>query len=610
MRKQGRSGGWRAGLVVLVVMGCGHRVSPQADTGIAAQGGSGGSGRLGAGALEPQRPAGDPPPSVPAARAMPADSGTSRIDAPAAENPERPPSCPAGPPLARPGGRTFHVCDCGQGADSDCRPGNDASDGLQPASAWRTLQKARGQFAALRAGDSIAFCRGGLFPLGGGRSWVNGNCRADRPCVVRDYPAPWASGNEGRPVWLDTTGGHGITLEDGGPSDHEEGYVFANLELRGRNTGSGIYIFNDVDDVLLDNLVIQGFDIGVHAAGSNPPGPGSDGRNARIVLRNSRIAGNPNQGYLGSSDDSTIECNSFENNGAGSAIFNHNLYLSAHAPVPRMRVRGNDLYRSTSINGRCKGVSLVVHGQFDQLLIDGNTVREEVGAADPECWGIAVDTGYPEGERFSNVIIRGNRVLNLGNAGIGLNACSHCLVENNLIVHEQPFFSTAILAPDRARDAVDQAMTHLIVRNNSIVATARAGGGVGISLGEEGTGHVVVSNAISYEGTRKDWSCFKLPLAAAAYQAVDHNVCSSGPGAWAEWRDGRGDLERWRRASGFDGSSRALDPRFSRTVAPGYDLAPALDSPLLRAGHPSLSAKLDIAGRLRSPTPAAGAFDR
>src|SRR5688500_1318719 len=37
--------------------------------------------------------------------------------------------CPAGPALPAGGGRTYHVCDCAPGADSGCRPGDDAADG-------------------------------------------------------------------------------------------------------------------------------------------------------------------------------------------------------------------------------------------------------------------------------------------------------------------------------------------------------------------------------------------------------------------------------------------------------------------------------------------------
>lgn len=60
-----------------------------------------------------------------------------------------------------------------------------------------------------------------------------------------------------------------------------------------------------------------------------------------------------------------------------------------------------------------------MHGQHQDLTIERNLVREDVGAADPGCWGIAVDTGYSEAESFTNVVIRGNVVRNVGNMAIG-----------------------------------------------------------------------------------------------------------------------------------------------------------------------------------------------
>jgi len=117
----------------------------------------------------------------------------------------------------------------------------------------------------------------------------------------------------------------------------------------------------------------------------------------------------------------------------------------------------------------CGGVSFVVHGEQDGLVIEGNTVREDVGAAGGGCWGIAVDTGYSEGELLRNVVIRGDRVINVGNVGIGLNACDNCLVENNVVVHEQSFNGRRIAVPDRDRGSDELAMTDVTIRNNSVL---------------------------------------------------------------------------------------------------------------------------------------------
>jgi hypothetical protein len=572
--------------IALSVAACGHSQRPRGD----------GEGPQ----VSPDGPPAPlPPPAPEPVAGPPLEAVGSRL-----------PGCPAAAALPAGGGRTYHVCDCAAGADSDCRAGDDAADGLGPERAWRSFEKARAQFASLAAGETIAFCRGGVFTPGSSRGWVNTSCRADRRCIVRDYVPGWGSGDEKRPLWMVSPSGAALALEDGGNSTHDEGYVFANLELRGSGSGRGIFIYNDVDDVLLEGLVVTGFDIGVQAAGSNAPEPGSDGRNARIVLRNSRLADNPGQGYLGGSDASVIECNRFENNGSSTAVLSHNLYLAAEE-VRGFAIRNNELYRSTIVGGKCRGVSLVVHGQIEDLDIDGNLVREDVGAADPECWGIAIDGGYASAERFTRVNVRGNRVLNVGNVGIGLGSCVDCLVENNVVVHEQPFEVIAVAVPDRRREGADATLGNVTVRNNSVFMSAGSGGGVGIALSGEGTGHAVVSNAIFYAGNRPVWSCFDLSLPAAAYRLVDHNVCAAGAGAGAGagavWTRGRGDLAAWRRASGFDAHSVAADPRFSMPAGPAHDLMPAPGSPAIGAGHPSASASKDIEGRPRPRGPAAGA---
>jgi hypothetical protein len=408
-------------------------------------------------------------------------------------------------------------------------------------------------------------------------------------------------------VLIDGTGGHGFALDDPAEADREEGYVFANLELRGRGMGSGFFLYNDVDDVLIDNVLIDGFSVGVYAGGSNPPAAGSDGKNARIVLRNSQLRNNAEQGYLGASDDSAIECNVFSNNGASRAVFNHNLYVSADRPAVNVRVRGNDLHRSAMVGGKCQGVSLVAHGNIDGLLIEGNVVREDVGAAAGGCWGIAVDAGWETPEAFKRVVIRGNRVLNVGNIGIGLNACSDCLVENNVIVHEQPFETTAIAIPDRGRDGNDGMLQAVVVRNNSVLVTARSGGGTGVALSGEGSGHVVTSNAVLYMGSGA-FSCFSLAAPVASYAAVDHNVCGAPNAPAVTWNQAR-TLTVWQTMSMLDRRSRLMDPRFTNP-APPYDLTPAAGSPLIGGGSPTHSAPVDIAGKTRGAAPDVGAHQR
>jgi hypothetical protein len=505
-------------------------------------------------------------------------------------------------------GKVYYVCDCGNGADSDCKPGDDKSDGTSPATAWRTYGKAQQTFGSLPAGGTIAFCRGGFFSTEAGSSrFVNASCRADNRCVLRDYVAPWGSGDEKRPV-IYAASGNAISFEDGGDPDPDGGYIVLNLEIAGSGASDsfGIFFYNDVKDVLLCNLHVHGFGVGVHVAGSNAiVNPASDGLQKRIVLRNSEITDNVGQGWLGGGEDCAIEYNRFDNNGFGTATFDHNIYVSGSV---RMRVIGNLLTRAASIDGHCSGVSFVVHGQNDGLRIEGNTISEVAGTASPGCWGIAVDPGYSEPESFKNIVIARNIVKGVGNISIGVAACQDCLIENNVII--QNTSGNAIAAPDRDRGSDDAASTDVTIRNNSIYYASGVSG-TAIVLGTEGTHHKLVSNAIMFDGEAKGGeirACFGADLASTAYDAFDYNLCQVSSAG--KWEENTGALSAWQAASGFDKSSVTASPGFASITEP-YDLSAAdATSPLVDHGDPANSATDSILGTPRDSHPDIGAYER
>jgi hypothetical protein len=513
------------------------------------------------------------------------------------------------PPLASASGPVFYFCDCGAGADPGCVPGDDGADGAAPTSARRTFEAARSAFNALPAGGTVALCRGGAFTVSGTR-WSNPSCRADDRCVVRDYD-PGGVDPDARPLVRALNGSHVFSLEDGGDANHEEGYVIANLRLTSVDGGGwAVFAYNDVDDVRLCHLDIDGFGIGVHAAGSNPPEADSDGENENIVLEHSRVTNCADQGWLGGCSGCGVRYSVFDNNGFARAVFNHNIYFSGSnvGVAHGMFAIGNDLYRSAAVDGVCAGTSLVAHGNHDGLLIEDNFVHEDVGAAGQGCWGIAVDTGYASAESFVNVTIRGNVVADVGNLAIGVNACSSCLIENNLIISRQPYGARAIAAPDRPREANDLPMNAVTVRNNTVVSVT---GGTGIAVGGDGTGHIVVSNAIVTEDTASAWNCLQLDLPASAYAAVDNNLCDYSTAPGGEWVDGHGDLASWQAASGFDAASLAADPGYPSLQGPPWALPPgSAASPLVDHGHPTLSAPTDIHGAPRDAAPDIGAWER
>jgi hypothetical protein len=502
------------------------------------------------------------------------------------------------------------VCDCKAEADPDCVAGSDSGTGSE-IDPWQSYEAARIAFGSIAPGDAIRFCRGGVWNVSAGTRWINSSCQAESRCVVADYSPPWGSGDEARPRLIRIDGSHGFALEDGGNAEHEEGYLFENLDLRSTTgDGNGFFLYNDIDDVEIRNVSIDGFAIGVHLAGSNPcsADPDCDGKNDRLVLRNARITNNVAQGWLGASNGTQILDSIFEGNGT-TAVYDHNIYISGSSggQTEGMVVRHNRLHRSAiDGSGACQAVSLVVHGEHRDLLIEGNEIWEDVGLAGQGCWGIAVDPGYGSAEGFIGVTIRGNRVENTGNMLIGVAACQDCLIENNIVINRQDFAAIAIAAPDRALGSGDLEQDAVVIRNNSILVGG--GGGTAILLGGQGDEHIVVSNAIYYTGASSSFNCFRFELSLSAYAAIDNNICYTPAAASADWVDGYGGLAAWRTASGFDLNSFSGNPGFSDPLA-GDLSAISATALLVDNGHPSLSSPIEIGGLPRPQPPDIGAHE-
>lgn len=509
---------------------------------------------------------------------------------------------PAAPPAGCPddaaaGAAIHYVCDCGGGADGDCVPGKDDNDGASPATPWQTFEKARAQFSSLNAGDRIVFCQGGSFTVGRSSSWVNGNCQAENRCVVASYKAPWASGDEGRPHIHSPSGQNGFDFSDA-RNNHEEGYVFAGLELEGSGTDWGFFFYADVDDVLICDAYIHNFDIGLHLVANDPDG---QTHNENIVLRDSLIKDNSGQGFLGGDNGLLIEGNHFVNNGSARASLNHNIYLGEEM-ISNITVRNNELYRAAVMNGQCAGTSLVVHGVIDGLLIEGNYVHEDTAAVGQGCWGIAVAPGYSSMEKFTNVTIRGNTVQDLGNMSIGVAACQGCVIENNVVINQQMINATAISAPASDEGGEDAKDDRITIRNNSVLIDV----GQGIGLTQEGSGNAVVNNAIYHGGGGNGGvACFVLGLPASAYTEVDHNVCfTNGKGDWVL---GKGSLDAWSKSTGLDAHSMSADPGYASIVQP-YDLSPGAASPLSGGADARNCPTTNVTGDQRSSSPNIGAY--
>jgi len=360
-----------------------------------------------------------------------------------------------------------------------CDDGEDSNLGETPFEPLRSFTMAMSKFKSLKKGGSISFCRGGEFSFVSADRLYNPNCTASEPCSIDSYVSATKVSQE-IPIIISTNGGTVFRFEDGGNADPDGGYIVRDLILKSKVAAKnyGVYVFNDVDDLTIDNLVIDGFYVGITLQGTNTLNEGADKHNERIVIKNSKIINNSGQGLLAGCSDCLIENNLFENNGYGKKVFNHNIYLS-FSNDSNITVANNTLRKSAVVDGECSGVSMVMHGMASNIKVINNKVEEEVGRVGAGCWGISIDTGYSTREEsFTDVIIAGNEVINVGNMAVGCSSCVNVLIENNRIFNSNTVFGvTNIRVPSRAEDTVKS--ENIIIRNNEMV---NYGGVIGIDV--------------------------------------------------------------------------------------------------------------------------------
>ena len=357
-----------------------------------------------------------------------------------------------------------------------CDNGNDSNDGRTEAKPFKSYEKAMDTFNKMNAGDSVLFCRGGVFPQSKGVHLYNKKCTASSTCTIGDY----GNKNLVKPLIV-SNGNTSIRFQEGANADPDGGYVVKNLTLMGdsKSKANGIDMYNDVDDVTIENLHIEGFRIGIRSAGAGDLNPGTNGINDRLLVKNSTIIGNFYQGFYGSCQDCPIENNVFENNGYSQRILTHNIYLGAHKPANGMKIKNNLLYKSARYDGVCSGVSLVVHGKFNGLVIEGNTIKEDLGKTSGHCWGIGIDPGYShEDEYFTNTVIRNNKLINVGNVGIGCASCDGAIIEGNEIIDEGSELRAGIKIPSKIENSVKS--KNITIKNNKVILNHLTGNGVSI----------------------------------------------------------------------------------------------------------------------------------
>lgn len=538
------------------------------------------------------------------------------------------PACATEPLRAT--GTTYYYCACAAGADPSCSPGSDActasavaagvpgcastssaNPGTDPR--FPRLTDPQAKFKTIRAGDTVALCRGGAFNYvatftnNGACNCGGTTCSAANSCDLRDYlppgqPASWATDQTKRPL----VNGPIFRPNNYSAYPSSKGFRFFNLANKvgspqvGSIAGGGSSA--NVTDLEICNLSFSDMPLAVMM----------DPADARWTLRGSQLARIDGNGVLGACTDCVIDGNYFAPDSYGSADYrDHPIYVSAHALVERMRVTNNEVHGCPSPS-RALGTGtplIAVHGHTADLLIENNLIQCDHPEAIPvssaggpqNALGIQISSGgYAEAEQFPRTIVRRNRVI--GSAtGISLDLAPDALVENNVVEMMARYAGYGIELKSSGSSPAP-ATDRAVVRNNTVYvpapSTSSTFTGISVRRGSSlvPTGETITNNVI-FGAAPAQTRCFDLD--AHTYALLSNNACN---GSWSTTLD----------------SSRIILSASPFTGLP-TDFTPATGSPLVDAGTTASYAGLACGGSTWSPTdtgvardarPDVGAFER
>jgi len=356
----------------------------------------------------------------------------------------------------------LYFSDCQSGASAGCVPGNNANAGTSASAPKQNLSGI--SLNSLPAGTQLLFARGGAWSSGVG-GLRNLNATPTAPLVFATYTPSW--GGTARALWrgaIDVGGQYQQTTWHGG-------YTFRGLKLDGNgSSGMGVFVHSSVRNITFEDMEVTRFRTGIEVqqAGSGV---------TDVVVRNSLVHRNTEQGFFGYANNLTLEGNTFEANNPSGSVFFHGTYIGGHGT--NLRVVGNTYRNNSVVNGTCLGGNLTVHGQWEGGLIENNTV--EVPASQMSCYGISTNPGYSTAEWMRNFTIRANRVINTG-CGVCSSSVPGVTIENN-VVWPGTSSGTGIAAGENQADTGDLRSSG-VVRNNTFC----------------GSGSVMVAGAVTQSG--------------------------------------------------------------------------------------------------------------
>lgn len=425
---------------------------------------------------------------------------------------------------------TYYIVDCQTGADAACAANVGANANAGTVS---TLPKQTYTQLSFGAGDQVLLAKGGSWTVAT-YSPSCSSCTVANPLTFGTFVPAWGAGTAAPKINPSLVSSIPFFLNSPGGA----GYVFNGLHLIGlgsTQTSIGFYAFSGASGVTLTGVEIEGF---LHGVVSN------DNGSVDFTLKSSSIHDNKDLGILAGGNGLLIENNTFDNNGyfTGSTG-SHNIYISGGNPVVipgrRTVVRGNTLTRAVQTSGQCNAVELVVHGAYYGLVIENNTIDDSADAsgAAATCWGIFVGAGdLIANERYEGAVIRGNKVINVGNLGIAVSNCLYCLIENNIVTYTTAaaFSVTGIKAWNFQGTGVGTSYINdkLVIRNNSIyLPPNNFAGNIGIGVTMDGTGHRVFNNVVYFPTTSSaSANCYDT-FALSNFTTWDYNLCYRVGGA-------------------------------------------------------------------------------
>jgi hypothetical protein len=320
-------------------------------------------------------------------------------------------------------------------------------------------------------------------------------------------------------------------------------------------------------------------------------------------------------GILGGHTDLSIIGNTISGNNVGCDVgtacgFSHGLYIGSGQGFTsyyrRIVIRGNTVVdNSLDANGNCDGGSITIHGRFEQVLIEENTIETTTGTPTTDCYGISMNDGYDNGEFIRNLIVRANTVANVGNVCIESNIGINVLYENNKCIKTRAGGNApniAIVLTDDVNSQADGPVTgnNAIVRNNTCYITVAASGSC-LSV-SAGTGHQVFNN-IAYLGASATANCWS-PSAIGNFTVWDNNQCYElGSGQWSGSYANLAAAQ----AAGYDTNGSSAEPLFSVTPssANGWNLALSANS----TGRNTDKPLRDVSYSQRANPPTRGAYE-